>query len=114
MIFKHGVRLTADIHPVTSFVIFVVDAVYKDVVGHEAMCTSADDRTHGPGSLHPHGAAWDFRTYVENLPYRGRYKDNVLNTLVDRLQLYLGPMFDVVLESDHIHIEFDPKLALVT
>jgi len=28
---------------------------------------------------------------------------------VDRLKLNLGADFDVVQETDHIHIEFDPK-----
>lgn len=114
MIFKQGVRLTSDLHPVTSFVIIAVDAVYQDVVGHEALCTSADDRRHGATSLHPHGSGWDFRIYIKNRPSLGKYDLTTLNTLVLRLRRYLGPMFDVVLESDHIHIEFDPPIPLVT
>lgn len=114
MIFKHGVRLTSDIHPVTPFVIITVDAVYRAEVGHEAMCTSADDRTHGRGSLHPHGAGWDFRIREGNNLAHPVHPQPVLLDITHRLQRYLGPMFDVVLESDHIHIEFDPPIPLVT
>lgn len=69
--------------------------------GHPFTVTSLEDSVHGPRSLHASGNAADLRT--RNLPVQ------VLPDLVKALQLALGPQYDVVLESDHIHMEYDPK-----
>ncbi len=65
--------------------------------------TSARGDKHGAGSYHPLGLAIDVRT-------RGLSADTIL-TLVDDLRAALGTDYDVVLESDHIHIEYQPKEA---
>lgn len=68
--------------------------------GMEAcVLTSARDGKHAPGSLHQVGQALDFRN--RNWP------DSI--GMADSLRAKLGPDFDVVLEKDHLHIEFDPK-----
>lgn len=75
-----------------------------NVVSSEVSClviTSALEGHHGKGSLHPLGYAIDIR-----LPY----KDELLNVkIVNVLKIRLGKDYDVVLETNHIHIEFDPK-----
>ena len=63
----------------------------------ELVITSGKDGTHGNGSLHYEGKAVDLRTW------------NVLDSLVKQLKAHLGPDYDVVLEKDHCHIEYDPK-----
>lgn len=63
--------------------------------------TSGSDGKHGPNSLHYQGKALDLRTRhltVEQIPLIHR-----------ELKIALGTQFDVVLEGDHLHIEFDPK-----
>lgn len=113
MIFKQGVRITADQHPVTAFAIIAIDAAWLEVTGHEAMCTSADDSTHGTGSLHPLGAAWDLRLWKNNDPAQGPYDRETLGRLVGALRRNLGSLFQIILEGNHIHIEFDPHVELV-
>jgi hypothetical protein len=59
--------------------------------------TSIRDKIHGDDSRHPQGDAIDF------------YTDNVTLNL-DILRKILGiNNFDIVCESDHIHIEYDPE-----
>lgn len=63
--------------------------------------TSLSDGTHKQGSLHYRGYAADLRTRdipPQNVP-----------TLVRDLRRSLGTDFDVVVEGDHIHIEYDPQ-----
>lgn len=72
---------------------------------YACVITSGSDGKHGPNSLHYSGQALDLRT--NNLP------PQAVQSIVDRLKEALGAQFDVVLESDHIHIEFDPKTAYI-
>ena len=64
------------------------------------MITSVCDGEHGPNSLHPKGRAFDFRIWY--LPAQTRAD------VANALQARLGDEFDVVLEHDHIHVEWDP------
>lgn len=75
--------------------------VYREKVGTVCVITSASDGKHGPNSLHYKGKALDFRT--NNL--RGPQVHPIYLALKEAL----GAQFDVVLEDDHIHCEFDPK-----
>lgn len=63
----------------------------------ELIVTSTYEGSHSEGSLHYANLAVDIRR--ENLG------DLVRMELVDKL----GMDYGVVLESDHIHIEYDPK-----
>lgn len=72
----------------------------------EAVITSGKDGKHGANSLHYKGLALDFRTF--HLP--GSYLGLAARDVHARAHAELKPRgFDVVLENDHIHIEFDPK-----
>jgi len=66
--------------------------------GQEAVVTSTYEGDHGAGSLHYANDAFDIR-----LP------DPDIVGIIGTLKANLGPDFDIVLESDHIHIEYDPK-----
>ena len=68
---------------------------------YDCVITSASDGKHGPNSLHYNGQALDLRTRHIN--------GQGLQLVVDKLKEALGSQFDVVLESDHIHLEYDPK-----
>ena len=63
--------------------------------------TSAVEGKHGPDSLHYEGLALDFRT--RHLPHVTQV------ALASELRSRLGEQYDVVLEEDHLHVEFDPK-----
>jgi len=65
--------------------------------------TSTTKGKHKKGSKHLVGQAIDIRSRQ----LAGKNQKKMVNDLTDAL----GPDYDVVLESDHIHIEFDPKEA---
>lgn len=84
------------------FAIGVADEIYRRIANQEVVITSLNDSQHMAGSLHYLGQAVDFRTRTLTL--------NQLNQIVAELKNRLYPLgYDVVLESDHIHIEYDPK-----
>lgn len=79
----------------------VAEAIWKKHGAAELVITSANDGKHKSGSLHYQGCALDFRIY--NLPKR------LWATVTRELQEALGDdLYDVVLEKDHVHCEFDP------
>lgn len=96
---KQGVDLRG-VQPQLILAFVVACAVYAR---HKSECwiTSASDGTHGPTSLHYQGLALDLRT--RHVP------PDALAPLHADLASALGEQFDVVLESDHLHVEFDPK-----
>jgi hypothetical protein len=75
--------------------------------GLTAMLTSGNDSKHMEGSLHYKNLAWDFRIWGIPNPQEARDKlHKLLNTK--------GNDYDVVLESDHLHIEYDVKDVKLT
>jgi hypothetical protein len=80
--------------------LIVCEDTYKDF-GEELVITSGLEGCHSAGSLHYYGLAIDIRTRMFTLE---RKRD-----LADELQRRLGWAFTVVLESSHIHIEYDMR-----
>lgn len=66
--------------------------------GEEAVITSTGGGIHSVGSLHYANDAVDVRLLKRNSA-----------EIAQELRRKLGKDFDVVLESDHIHVEHDPK-----
>ncbi len=66
----------------------------------EFTITSGIDGKHSPNSLHYALRAIDIRTRT--------LAPDTVDALVDDLRDTLGAGYDVVLEDDHIHVEFDP------
>lgn len=60
----------------------------------DVFVTSIQDGTHSPGSFHMVGMAWDQRKGVVSK---------------ESHQRFLGQNFQVIDESDHRHVEYDPK-----
>lgn len=94
---KPGVQL----HPSTVWAVAmpIIFEVFRDY-DVSPVITSGTDGRHMPESLHYVGLAFDFRT-------RHVQPDDRI-PLTAALQAGLGEAFDVVLESDHIHVEYDP------
>lgn len=106
MILKKGVSLEG-VTEVTRKAIEDVDLVYRHS-GIKLVITSGTeghdgDGIHKKGSKHYTGEAFDCRTF--NIPGTHQAKMDIYNTI----KRVLGKDFDVVLEKDHIHVEFDPK-----
>jgi len=69
--------------------------------GYDCVLTEATGGKHSTGSLHYIGNAIDLRT--RHIP------PNEQKTIKTKLKEALGDQYDVVLEKDHYHIEFQPK-----
>lgn len=80
--------------------------VLKDV-GSDTILTSGCEQSakHGVTSLHYSGHAVDIRIRD---PHTGISLFNA-QAAVDRMKGALSVDFDVILESDHIHLEYQPK-----
>jgi len=104
---KDSTVSTARLQPEMIPALIAVDLVYKKY-HREPVITAGDEMwedeelVHSVGSLHPFGFALDFRTYY--------FSGDILAKVFKELKQALHPRgFDVVLELDHIHIEYDPK-----
>lgn len=83
------------------FALVVADQVYREH-GYDCVVTSANDAHHSETSLHYAGEAVDLRTrMIESEDEQKQIRDQIKGKLnID---------FDVVLESDHIHLEHQPR-----
>jgi len=96
---KHGVKILG-VKPEAVLAVTICDGVMTKY-GVECVLTSVTDSKHGRGSFHYLGFAFDLRSR----DLTSNERNQVLLDLKDAL----GPEFDVVLESDHFHIEWNPK-----
>lgn len=71
--------------------------------GLECVITSLNDGKHMKGSFHYKDKAIDLRII--------HAKKEQWKPIADEIRLRLGQKYDIVLESDHIHIEYDPKVV---
>jgi hypothetical protein len=63
--------------------------------------TSGFEGSHSEGSLHYSGLAEDYRIRDVN--------PSELAEMVGKVRARLGSLYDVVLEADHLHVEYDPR-----
>lgn len=94
---KPGVRVLG-MRPEMVLGLMVVDSVFS-ALGIELVLTSGTEGVHKRASLHYMGAAGDLR-----LP-----SPVLVAQAVAEAKAALGDDYDVVLEGDHIHTEFQPK-----
>ncbi len=80
------------------FALIVADQVYKET-GQELVITSLNDGKHSVTSLHYSGNAGDVRIYRDGKDQQRR----------DMIKERLGIDYDVILEGNHIHIEYQPR-----
>lgn len=98
---KDGVKLYG-LQPEMLWAIDRINECY-DRIGKDCTITSGRGDRHSSKSRHYPGHAVDART-------RHLTEAEKLEVKVD-IQETLGPQFDVILESTHLHVEFDPKMA---
>jgi hypothetical protein len=82
-------------------VCYTVWFIWKEY-GLDAVMTSANDGSHMAGSLHYKDLAWDFRIWGLDNP----------GEVCGKLRSLLNAKhhdYDVVLEPNHAHVEYDPK-----
>ena len=97
--FKQGTKVFG-IRPEVVMAILVAEGVYK-TVSTGLVLTSVNDGRHSLTSLHYSGNAVDIRT-------RELDPDHI-EEIGEEIRQSLTSEYDVVVESDHIHIEFQPK-----
>jgi len=94
---KKGVSILG-LRPEMLLGLYIVDPIIESFK-QETVITSCVDGTHMKGSRHYVGLAIDLRTWTLETP------DECIRVMKE----HLGEDFDVILESDHIHMEYDPK-----
>lgn len=95
---KPGVRVRGVSNEIL-LAVMVAQSVFENFK-EDMTITSITDGDHKAGSLHHTGEAIDLR--IRDID------PAVLPALVDGLCVHLSSSYDVVLEGDHIHIEYDP------
>ena len=96
---KRGVRVLG-MRPELLLALVIAEPLFVDK-GVDLVVTSVIDGKHSVGSLHYTGAAVDLRTRD--------LTDEQKEEIKIQLAHVLGADYDVVLESNHFHIEFQPK-----
>jgi len=99
MQYKKGVKVQG-IRPELILAIMVADGVYTSL-GQELVITSLLDGTHSNTSLHYSGCGLDLRTRYFSGSEAKKARDDIAGRLTSD--------YDVLLESNHIHIEFQPR-----
>lgn len=97
MMLKTGVKL-AGLQPQIVLALMAAQKIW-DEMNDPLTVTSVNDSGHSHQSLHYAGAAVDVRIRGVSDPH----------LKAAQLRDALTPDFDVVLESDHIHIEYQPR-----
>ena len=83
-----------------NLIICAAAANVGQALGLDVTITSGTDGKHMTGSKHYTGDALDIRLL-------GEHTDDFAHDLGVRL----GPAYQLILEVDHLHVEFDPKEA---
>lgn len=93
---KEGVRLHG-IRAEIVLALVIADGIYESE-NESLVVTSVIDGVHMHASIHYTGGAVDIRTPQANV-----------DRIAQRIMTAIGDDFDVVVEGNHIHIEWQPK-----
>jgi hypothetical protein len=109
---KKGASLEG-VTPQTIKAIEIVDNIYLSF-GENLTVTSGTEGRPGDGvhkhdSLHYTGNAFDCRIWVFKKADGQNTDMAKVNTVAKQIREALGKDYDVLVEADHIHIEYDPK-----
>lgn len=100
VLYKDGVKRDGLID-VMDMYIMSIGFLHLKYFSKKLVITSTTEGKHGKNSLHYKGLAFDVRisdkTKVET------------NRFLNLLKFHFDRTLDIVLEKDHIHIEYDPK-----
>ena len=96
---KPGVKIVG-INPELIMGLMAAQKVF-DALGIDMVVTSVMDGKHSSTSLHYAGNAADIR--ISNIPTK------LVTQVSTHIASALPNDFDVILETDHIHLEFQPR-----
>lgn len=86
-----------------------IGALYHKLTYQIMRITSTTDGKHMDGSKHYNGDAIDVG--IRSSATWQFFPLALQQTLVKEISTLLGPDYDVVLEGDHVHIEYDPEVS---
>ena len=98
--FKDGVSVDG-IKKETITLIVILNTYFELRIGKELVVTSCTDGKHMKGSKHYSGYAIDIRTRHLSVCE--------INHLLAWFRSHHDNDFDMVVEKDHIHVEYDPR-----
>ena len=105
MRFKHGTKRLGHMHPAMRQVIREADTIWQRH-GRELVVTcppETEDYQHSKHSWHWYGCAVDLRSRY--------FADTEAEQVAGELREALGCNYDVVVESTHIHVEYEWERA---
>jgi hypothetical protein len=100
--FKAGV-LNNGVKPEILTAMLVANAIMARA-NQPFVVTSCTEAVHSPGSKHYVGYAFDFRL--------SSLGDAANKDILAKMKASLTEEYDVILEENHFHVEFDPKKAM--
>ena len=107
--FKGSAPVVLSPHPAILYAADVCDRVVRSIAGLQPIFTGGQEEGHSEKSLH-YGIPGDTRCRALDIRISG-FNPTQLKMIVGALQARLPALeFDVVLEPDHIHLEYDPKV----
>ena len=101
---KEGANVR-DLHPKVWEIVYEASDLFAEF-DSDCIITSGLDSKHSQKSLHYLGFAVDLRTRNIDIAH-AKY-------IVSKLRLLRDELYDIILEEDHIHIEYDPRHFLWT
>ena len=105
--YKPGVQ-SGKLHPSIDHALNLISIIWElyfpDI---DPVITSLRDGEHGSHSLHYGASLGDIRCAALDIRTRNLTEKEQRVAIV-QLRRYLGDAFDVVDESNHIHVEYDP------
>ena len=102
LLLKQGVRV-AGVRPEILIAVVAAERVCAER-GVDCVITACVDGVHQAGSLHYCGLAVDLRTRD--------FHPGDADKAIARIRQCLGADYDVALEKDHVHLEYQPKQPL--
>ena len=96
MLLKLGVDISR-LRPAMRKCLGLIEHIHFTCFNHELVITSAYEGAHMSASLHYAHLAIDIRRFGDP------------DTFIQKLRAELGRNYDIILESDHVHIEYNPK-----
>lgn len=98
--YKNGVP-TDTLCSVMNIYVNIIAYIHFKLFKIYMVITSTTDGKHMQNSLHYKGLAFDVRTMDKT--------DSQVNQFVNFLKFHFDKTLDIVIEKDHLHIEYDPK-----